>query len=400
KEILQEALKNSEQANNAKSMFLSSMSHDIRTPMNAIVGMTQLVINDMDNKEQVRESIGIIDTASKHLLSIINDVLDMSKIENGSLIFAHEQLNLDEEVDSIKEIMLPVLNEKQQTITLDINDVTHKCCVGDAIRLRRVMINILNNASKFTQAGGEINVEIKELHNNNPKIALYRFTVSDNGQGIEKHALEHIFEPFYRENSINTKEIEGTGLGLAIVKGIIEAQGGSIDIKSELGKGTTVTMQISFHIAEQECEIKKATSQNPLLQKVRENFDGLKVLLVEDHPVNTIVAKRLFENCGATVTDVANGSIAYDVFSQSEKDRFDIIFMDIQMPVMNGYEATIAIRNCQHPRAKTIPIIAMTANAFAEDIKKSLDVGMNGHVAKPIDVKNIANAINAAREDK
>ena len=290
-----------------------------------------------------------------------------------------------------------VLAQKQQKLVVKKN-MAHTCFVGDVVRLKRVLLNLLNNASKFSPSGGEIRLEACEEPNQNPQYTTLVFSVSDSGIGIPKDKLETIFRPF---EQLETDEKHlGTGLGLPIVKSIVESKGGTVCVDSEMGKGSTFTVRIPMRLAKNnQTKIALRTAKTAESSAVNVDFNGLRVLLVEDHPVNTMVAQRLLEKYGAAVDTAANGSIGYDKFVQSKNNTYNIIFMDIQMPVMNGYEAAKAKRQSTHPQANTIPILAMTANAFTQDIQNSLESGMNGHIAKPISIEAISKAVHAVMTD-
>ncbi|MEG2769871.1 MAG: ATP-binding protein, partial [Oscillospiraceae bacterium] len=392
KEVLTHALQAAEQANKAKSRFLSSMSHDIRTPMNAIIGMSQLAQYDLNDKNQVAESLAIIDNSSRHLLDLINDVLDMSKIESGGIKLQMEKISIRHEMDNIYQMMYSSFAAKRQELKLTVA-VKHDRVIGDKSRMHRVLINLLGNALKFTQDGGRVEISVEEIETDSEKVGKYRFSVSDNGQGIAKENFENIFKPFVREGVAAINHIEGTGLGLSIVKSIVEACGGIIYVDSEVGKGSRFTIEISQLLDD------NTLIEAPIVTKEEQRINampkmkGLHVLLVEDHPVNTLVAQKMFEKCGAIVDTAENGQIGCDKFCNSENGYYDIIFMDIQMPVMNGYDATGAIRASNHPQGKSIPIVAMTANAFAQDVRESENAGMNGHIAKPISPLAISKVI-------
>lgn len=384
--LLAQALEDAQQASRAKSLFLSSMSHDIRTPMNAIVGMAEIAKEEMDNREKVKESLEIITSSSNHLLSLINDVLDMAKIESGNMVLTKEGFDLKEVIKRMKAMVMPMFLEKNQTFTVRLKLVHHRF-MGDAMRLNRVLINLLNNASKFTPEGGKISLVFEEKEMLSPNVASILFSVKDNGIGIPKEKQQGIFEPFYREGISAINQIEGAGLGLAITKSIVDEKGGRIWLESEVGKGSTFYVEAPMQLEESgtsTMEKKKIPSKTA--SGILENRT---VLLVEDHPINTLVATRLLEKQGARVVHGENGEKGYEIFINSDENEFDVIFMDIQMPVMNGYEATKAIRQSNHPHGKTIPIVAMTANVFAEDVAKAKAVGMNAHIGKPIDVETI-----------
>ena len=394
-EALAHALTSSERASKAKTDFLSKMSHDIRTPMNAIIGMTELTKQELDDKLKVRENLDIIDSSAKLLLRMINDILDMAQIESGNMTLARETFNCQMECQDVVEIAKVMFESKNQEFEV-VKDFSNRYFVGDAVRLKRVILNLLNNAGKFTPNEGKIRLIAREKATENPKIAMLEFVISDNGIGIPKEKIKTIFEPFTQLDS--DAKFQGTGLGLPIVKNIVEVKGGTISVESEVDKGTTFTVSIPIAIAEKDDTPINEIADKQNLTDI--DFSSLKVLLIEDHPINVLVAKRLLEKYGATVDTAENGAIGYEKFMQSKKDFYNIIFMDIQMPVMNGYESAKAIRSSKHIQAKTIPIIAMTANAYADDIKKSLDSGMNDHIAKPISIEIIAKAVDAAVKQK
>ncbi|MEG1924132.1 MAG: diguanylate cyclase [Ruthenibacterium sp.] len=391
--LITQALATAEQANHTKSLFLSSMSHDIRTPMNAIVGMTELAQLDPDNKETVCESLSVIASSADHLLHLINDVLDMSKIENGSMVFVQEPVQLTKCITSLEQMLLPMFRDKSQKFTIDYQSVRHDYFCGDAMRLNRILINLLNNASKFTPTGGSIRLVITEL-SGTAQTANMRFTVTDTGSGIAPDMIDAIFNPFVREGVASLNHVEGTGLGLAIVKSIVEAYGGHIKVESTIKQGSSFIVDLPMPLDGSATQ-PETPPQAPLMQADYACVRGKHVLLAEDHPVNTLVATRMLEKLGILVDSAENGAVAYDKFITSSEHRYDLIFMDIQMPVMNGYEATAAIRSSAHPQAKNIPIIAMTANAFADDVAKALAAGMNDHIAKPISLDGVVRAVVA-----
>ncbi|MEG2783753.1 MAG: ATP-binding protein [Lachnospiraceae bacterium] len=380
---LLESLAIARQANNSKSQFLSSMSHDIRTPMNAIIGMCKLAIEEEDNAQQVHESLQVIQQSSALLLSMITDILDMNRIESGKMVLTNELFSLSEQLQLAAGRARALAGKKQQTVELVV-DIIHDVCNGDIVRIHRVMDNILANALKFTPEGGKITYHLSESLLAHKHISMYRFEISDTGIGISTEQQLHIFEPFYRVQNVMTSNVEGSGLGLSIVKSIVDYMGGTISVKSTMNVGTTFVIEIPLCYTENVVE----EVQEKSIKKLG-NLVGTHVLLCEDHPMNQLVATRILEKAGIEVMTVNNGQLGYETFMQSELETFDAILMDIQMPIMNGYEATRAIRSCSHPKAKRIPIIAMTANAFAEDIQKSIESGMNTHLAKPIDPRQL-----------
>lgn len=391
KEELKNALVLAQEANRAKSDFLSSMSHDIRTPMNAIIGMTDLAIANRANSEQIDESLSIIKNSSEHLLRLINDILDMSRIESGRMVLAKEAFNLRSEMDKLA-VRSRALAEKKGLVFTYFVDICHDHCIGDLLRLTKILENLLGNSIKFTPPGGRVSLTITELPSGDGKrIGWYRYEIADTGVGIEKENLSHIFEPFYRTESSTISRTEGSGLGLSIVKNIIDYKGGTIDVKSTPAKGTTFYVELPIHFDDEQAESPSADLRK---EAASADFSGIKILLVEDNKINQLIAVRILESAGAQVSVAANGREGLERFEASEKGRFDIIMMDIQMPVMNGYDAARVIRSSAHPQAQTIPIIAMTANVFADDVKKCLDAGMDAHIAKPIDTKKLYGVIN------
>jgi signal transduction histidine kinase/CheY-like chemotaxis protein len=391
-EILRNALSAAQQANKAKSVFLSSMSHDIRTPMNAIVGMTKIAKMDIDNKDKVLNCLNVIDSSGKHLLDIINDILDMSRIESGKLVFTEGEYDLKALVEDIILMSKPLIDEKQQTLDSNLINLSHNVLKSDELKLRQVIINLISNANKFTPKGGHISLTISETKSTREGYAHIQVEVEDNGIGIPKENQEAIFNPFIREGIAAIHNIEGTGLGLSIVKGIVEAAGGRIWVESEVGKGSKFIFEFVSLFVDKDSYNKEKRENTNVNTNI--NCSGVRVLLVEDNEINIMVATQLLEKLGAVVDSATNGSIGYDKFVSSKNNQYDIIFMDVQMPIMNGYEATRAIRESHHEQAKTIPIIAMTADVFAEDIAKAQEIGMNAHLGKPLELSRLCETLN------
>lgn len=388
-DMLRKSLQMAQSANKAKSSFLASMSHDIRTPMNAIIGMVNLAIEDQDNKQQVSESLNVIKSSSEHLLSLINDILEMNRIESGNATLNNEPFNILEECTTIANTFKGIVIAKDQNFQFEAGSINTKHVIGDITNFKRILTNILGNAVKFTPKHGKILFRIIEEANNNQNIALYKIEITDTGIGIAKDQLAKIFDPFCREQNNTVSNIEGTGLGLAIVKALVEMQGGAVNVESEKGKGTTFTLHISYEKAEKQeiLQESKPVSIGDI------NLKGKHILLVEDHPVNILVASKLLGKMGAEIITAENGKIGLDKFLASKEHDIDFIFLDLQMPVMDGLACARAIRSSSHPAAKTVPIIAMTANAFAEDVHNSLNAGMNAHISKPITLENINNTL-------
>ena len=515
KEALRQAVEIAEAANRSKSAFLSNMSHDIRTPMNAIVGLCTLLQRDADNPEWVRNHTRKITASSQHLLSLINDVLDMSKIESGKTTLNITEINLAEIVEELETIIRPQAKAKRQDFRISVFDVQTEFLLGDKLRINQILINILSNAIKYTQVGGEVRMIVQQLEQSMKNYAHLRFTIQDNGIGMSQEYVKTIFQPFTREISSTTNKIQGTGLGMAITKNLVDLMGGTISVESAPGEGSTFTVDLELRMQEQDIDqffwkkhglthalivddeidictsiigamkgtgvsMRYATSGLAAIETVNEahnggndfnlvlidwkmpemdgietarrirqilprgtsimmlsaydwseieqealaagidgfmpkpffitNFkrvietlkadreseptpasfqsilDGKKILVAEDNELNSEILSELLAMVGATCEIAENGKEVLEKFEQSAPGQYDLILMDVQMPIMNGYEATAAIRASAHPLAKGIPIIAMTANAFAEDIKNALDSGMDAHVAKPVDL--------------
>ena len=526
---LTEALQMAKAANEAKSAFLGSVSHDIRTPMNAIVGFTTLLKDETDNPAMVQEYAQRIETASQHLLSLINDVLDINKIESGSTTLNLVEMNLAEVIDEINAIIRPQAKAKDQTFDIVVSPLKYELFQGDKLRINQILINLLSNSVKYTPAGGRIEMRVEELPQAMKKYSRIRFTVSDNGMGMSEDYLKVIFDPFTREQTEATYEIQGTGLGMAITKSLVDLMGGSIKVTSKLGEGSTFTVELELRIQEQnndpkfwaDCGVKRvlvaddeedacrgivrlmeptgvevhyvtngedafhrlcfareagnpydvvlldwkmprmngldaarlirdeypedipillltaydwsdieqeamdigiqhfmpkpffiSTFQNAISRimeemkkkKKAENNDdvvrGKHILVVDDIEVNRIILVKILSTLGATCDTAINGQDAVDKFNASQPGEYDLILMDVQMPVLNGYGATRAIRAGEHPEAKTVPIIAMTANAFVDDVREALESGMDAHIAKPVQVDILKSTVQQVLDSK
>lgn len=527
KQRLEQAMNAAKSANEAKSNFLSNMSHDIRTPMNAIIGLSVLLAKDAERPDKVREYTRKISSSGQHLLSLINDVLDMSKIESGKTSLDVGEFRLPDVLDGIYTVMSPQARAKEQELEIHAKGSPPDRLLGDKLHLNQILLNLVSNAIKYTGVGGKINLTVQSLERTSAQFAKIRFIVADNGFGMSKEFLKDIFSPFSREVTSKTGGIQGTGLGMTITKNLVDLMGGTIDVKSELGVGSTFTVDITFAVpslsdeedfwkkngvtrvlvADDEQFIlddissslraaglsvtcvkdgkeavaavvnankegiaydvvlidwkmpvmdgvaavkemhKKLKAKIPTIilssydwseieeaaravgvdafmtkpffvsafrytleaLKTRERtvstndespLVGMTFLAAEDNEINAEILSELLAVDGARYELAKNGKEALEKFLRSEKDEYDMIFMDVQMPIMNGYEATEAIRTCSHPRAKTIPIIAMTANAFAEDIKNALDAGMNAHLSKPIDMNAVRAVVAKYKEEK
>lgn len=523
KQALKDAYEAANRANQAKSDFLSHMSHDIRTPMNAIIGMTAIAATHLDDKERVADCLAKVTSSSKHLLTLINEVLDMSKIESGKMELTEEEINLPELIDNLLVMVRPQLDAKGHELKVAIQNVEHEDVVGDRLHIQQAFVNIMGNAVKYTPEHGKISLTISEKVTNQPKVGCYEFVFEDNGIGMSPGFLEHIFEPFSRADESSHNKVQGTGLGLAITLNIIRMMGGDVKVESELGKGSKFIVTIYLKLQEvsevnyeqflnlpvlvaddekDACEsacqmlkelgmsgewaltgeeavekvrtsmesgtqyfavilglqmsgmnsvatakeirrlvgddvtiiilsaydwteiemearaagvdafISKPLFKSRLLylfrslvgeeisgekeqeQESRQDFTGRRVLLVEDNEINAEIAQEILENTGLMVDHVWDGSQAVNTLIDIEPGYYDLVFMDVQMPVMNGYEAARAIRATDRKDLKKIPIIAMTANAFAEDVQTAMNAGMNQHIAKPLDFSQLMNALN------
>lgn len=379
---LQKAAEAEKAANLAKTNFLSSMSHDIRTPMNAIVGILTLAKRHKGDAQYLWDALNKIEIAANQLLTLINDILDISKIESGEVSLNEEAFSVHEFVNRITSIIMPNMEEKQHSFSVNMHDIAHDQLKGDKLRLSQVYLNLLSNAVKYTESGGKIETEIYEESKTSKdgKINLI-LKVKDNGMGISDEFKEKMYSSFSRATDTKTNKIQGSGLGLAICKRIVELMGGDISCDSKEGEGTTFTVRLSLVVLPDLAFVEKETMQI-------ENVDlkGLHVLVVEDNNVNWHIAKGLLEEEGITTERAKNGQECLDLLAQVEENHFDAILMDVEMPVMNGIEATMQIRASKVDWIRKIPIFATTANAFAEDVKSCLDAGMNDHIPKPIDV--------------
>ena len=395
KDIATEALQTAENANKAKTDFLSNMSHDIRTPMNAIIGMTSLIRHDAGNKDKVIEYADKIDISSQHLLGIINDVLDMSKIEAGKTVFKYTDFSILDFITELNTIFHSQIDEKNQTLTIIKENIRHEWVNGDKVHLMQIFSNLVSNAVKYTQKGGKIQFLVEECETKSSVYAKYRFLVSDNGIGMSADFKETIFDAFTRAESSVTNKIQGTGLGMAITKNLVEAMGGTIDVESELGQGSCFEVLIDLRIAEGRKVV--LTAQEEIDEPDSNTLKGMRFLCAEDNELNAEILMELLKIEGAECIICENGERVLEAFEQSAPGDYDMILMDVQMPVMNGYDATRAIRRSTHELAKTIPIIAMTANAFSEDIQYSLAAGMNAHVSKPVEMRVLEKTIRSIK---
>lgn len=386
---LQAALAEAQKANRAKSDFLSSMSHDIRTPLNGIIGMTYLT-KEMDLPEKVLENLDKIDVSSQFLLSLINDVLDMAKAESGKIELQLEPYEAGEFQRYLQAVILPLCESKQQKFIVDIQAVTTVTPLMDKLRVNQIFFNLLSNAVKYTPEGGTITYRLREHVSSAGQLVLH-CDICDTGVGISKEFLPRLFEPFTQEERQAGEIAKGTGLGLAIVKRLLELMGGTISVQSSIGKGTTFSLQVAFDCIPAGEENKAAAYTGPA--DSYDQLQGRRVLLCEDHPLNQEIAKALLVEMGMIVDVAGNGKVGVAMFEASIRGFYDIILMDIRMPFMNGYEAMAMIRDLQRPDAKNVPILAMTADAFSDDVQRAFASGMNGHIAKPINPEMLFSTI-------
>ncbi len=397
KEELQTALAAAEQASRAKTEFLNNMSHDIRTPMNAIVGFAGLASTHIDDREQVKDYLGKINVSSQHLLSLINDVLDMSRIESGKMTLEEADVDLPKLIYDLQTIIQPNIDDKQLELSVDMKDIRHKEIVTDKLRLNQVLLNILSNAIKFTPEGGKINVRVTETESSKEGTADFEFRVRDTGIGMSREFQETLFDAFTRERTSTVSGIEGTGLGMAITKNIVDMMGGNIAVESEKGKGSEFIVKLPCRISDSakteipssaikssETEAESAEQGEQVPEKY--DFGGKRVLLAEDNKMNQMIAETILTEAGLLVDIADDGTIAVEKMETQPAGYYDIVLMDIQMPNMDGYEAAERIRALEDSEKANIPIVALTANAFEEDRKNVLSSGMNGHLPKPYDV--------------
>ena len=389
-----EALQSAERASKAKTDFLSNMSHDIRTPMNAIIGITTLMKNELHEPEKLAEHLGKLESSGQLLLGIINDILDMSRIESGKTTLNEEKMNLPQQISQLDSIIRQQAGQRRQTFTVNTH-LQHENVLADPNRLNRVLMNILSNAVKYTPTGGHIRLEVEELPRNE-HYARYRFVVQDDGIGMSEAYQKTLFDPFTREERSGTNKVQGTGLGMAITKSVIDLMGGSISVESATGKGTRFEVVLEFPI---DAEADHAQQVQALPEEAEETSPlcGMKFLCAEDNAINAEILEMLLEAKGASCTICSNGQEIVDAFARVKPGEYDMILMDVQMPVMDGLEATRRIRSGENPLGRIIPILAMTANAFLEDMQKSREAGMDEHLSKPVDIAALEQTVKRFR---
>ena len=393
---LQVAVEKAESANRAKSTFLSNMSHDIRTPMNAIIGFTTLALSNIDDTDRVKDYLGKTLASSNHLLSLINDVLDMSRIESGKIHLEEVEVNLSDVLHDLKTIVSGQIYAKQLELYMDAMDVTDEDVYCDKTRLNQILLNLLSNAIKFTPAGGTVSVRVRQLAGKVRGCGQYEFRIKDNGIGMSQEFAQKIFEPFERERTSTVSGIQGTGLGMAITKNIVDLMGGSISVESATGKGTRFEVVLEFPIDTEADAVPKAQALPEEPEDVSP-LCGMNFLCAEDNAINAEILELLLESKGAHCKIYPNGQELVDAFVRVKPGEYDMILMDVQMPVMDGLEAARRIRSSENPLGRVIPILAMTANAFLEDMQKSKEAGMDEHLSKPVDIDALEQTVKRFR---
>jgi CheY-like chemotaxis protein len=374
----------------AKRNFLNNMSHDLRTPLNAIIGYTTLAQTHLNQKELAWEYLNKISISSKLLLSQINDILEMSQMENGMIPLENASCNLQRLLEELQTVLSGQMQEKHQEFHMDLN-ISNADVICDQMRLNQILMNVLGNAVKYTPNEGTITLQLEQFQAKEEDQAGYRFIIRDNGPGMSEAYQEHIFEPFSREHNSTMSGVSGIGLGMSIVKNLVDLMEGRISVKSQLGEGCEVTIELVFAICEM--QVDPLASEGHIIQP---EWNCMRLLLVEDNPLNQEIAAEILSDYGFLIDVADNGKEALERLQKEDSDYYDAVLMDIQMPVMDGYEATKQIRKLEDEELAGIPIIAMTANAFEEDKQQALQSGMNDFLTKPIDVEQLLNALTAA----
>ncbi len=376
-------------ANKAKSEFLSKMSHDMRTPLNGILGMTDIALKNTHDPERSADCLKKIKSSGQYLLNLVNEVLDLNTIEAGKAELSESVVYVYDLYESNKVILDNLVAGKDLTFTRE-NKLVHDCVMADVVALQKISLNLLSNAVKYTPPGGSIKTSCWEEEAKDSAYGWFYLSVQDSGIGMSESFMEKMFLPYEREEDVRTSKMQGTGLGLPIVKALAEMMHGDVSVKSEVGKGSTFTVKLYLKLVQKE-DMAQASEKKVALEEI--DCTGFRCLLVEDNELNLEIAKELLSITGITIETAENGQVAYRMFCSHPQNYYDIVFMDIQMPVMDGYSATKKIRKVQQRDAATIPIIAMTANAYSSDVEASLNAGMNGHLAKPVEQYKLASVL-------
>lgn len=392
KDQLEEALQRANRANEAKSLFLSNMSHDIRTPMNAIIGFTTLASNHTHDTERVKDYLNKIQASSAHLLDLINDILDMSRIESGKASLEEKPCKLSDIIDHLSSIVQPEVDNKGLVYKVDLQSLSNPYVMCDELKIKQVLLNILGNAVKFTPKGGTVAFSVKEGSVNAQGKTEYAITIADSGIGMDEGFIEHIFDPFEREQTSTLSGTQGTGLGMSIADRLVDMMGGSIRVTSVKGKGSCFVVTLPLKTLDSS-EISTNSDEPQMPKQLSEQLQGIRILLVDDNLFNREIAATLLRDAGFVVDQAVDGKDAVDCLSKAEPGYYQLVLMDIQMPVMNGYEAATAVRAMENDRIANVPILAVTADAFDEDRQKALACGMNGHIAKPIEIDSLLTAL-------
>ena len=400
KQLLIDAVKRAEVASQAKSTFLSNVSHDIRTPLNIILGMAKIAKINIEDQKKVQECLDNITVSGNHLFGLINDVLDMSQIESGKMNLSEEEFSLSQLISEVLLLLVPKMEEKKLRYKIDTTKINRYQVIGDALKLKQVLVNLLDNAIKFTQEGGCINFRVKEKKSVMPGKGLYEFVVEDNGIGMSKEFMSRLFEPFARAENSGYSKQEGTGLGLPIAKNIVKMMAGDIRCYSALGKGSKFVVTVYLALSERAQENEKENNILDVLEKKEKktedsphDYSKNRVLIVDDDEMNLDIAEQFLATIGIQVEKASNGKEAFERLLETPEGYFDLIFMDMRMPVMNGYDTTIAIRKQERKDLQSIPIIALTADAFATDIRRAKEAGMDSYLSKPIWMEQLLDCI-------
>ena len=390
---LASAAKEADSANKAKTIFLSTMSHDIRTPMNAIIGLTTIAEKNIGDTKSVSDNLHKIKLASNHLLTLINDILDISKVEHGNISLSPVRFSISDLAENLENMVLPMIRQKNIDFRFNKNNITQKYLYADQLRINQIFINILSNSIKYTPDNGQVYVDLSEEAGDKEGFIKLVYKVSDTGIGMSESFMKIMYEPFMRQTDSRINTIQGTGLGLAITKKMVDLMGGKIECQSKESEGTTFTITLEIEVSESENSAETQEENNSDLTE-------MKILVAEDMDVNWEIISTLLEMYGIKCRRAENGKVAVDTLRNIQNGEFDAVFMDIQMPVMNGLDATREIRKLENPYAANIPIIAMTADAFSENVTECFEAGMNGHIAKPIDINNVVRELKKIRQTK